>query len=62
MQKKIKARTLDVDGWKYKKNRVYVFGIGNKFFQQFGEVLSGILAGLMAESIVVEIPHNGLLA
>ena len=44
------------------KNRVYVFGIGNKFFQQFGEVLSGILAGLMAESIVVEIPHNGLLA
>jgi hypothetical protein len=52
--KSIKARGLKKEqgcSWMEIRNRVYVFGTGDKCFEQFEEVykLLGILAGLLAK-------------
>ncbi|CBI39966.3 unnamed protein product, partial [Vitis vinifera] len=54
IRKSIKARGLKKDpgcSWMEIQNKVYVFGTGTKFFEQFEEVnkLLGMLAGLMAK-------------
>ncbi|KAK6232661.1 hypothetical protein SCA6_002734 [Theobroma cacao] len=54
IRKSIKARGLKKDpgcSWIEIKRRLYVFGTGDKFFEQFDEVtkLLGIISGLMAK-------------